>query len=163
VDTSDDTRVERDVDTEAYGISDALARLVARDKVPTPCGCVDVVARFGDKPTPHQTHRCYRPYRVWRAEEHAFFSWQAWARMIEQRPFSTHQSRQWARSYAEKGIREGVRPSVYVDLDEHDQPRSVMRNVGPHDALAGSKRPMIHRSVPSPAVHIDFPDWVKWS
>jgi hypothetical protein len=91
-------------------------------------------------------------YPEWRAHEHAFYNLRAWSLMISESPFPERDSREWARSYAEMGIR--LERSAPVD--------SVMtRDVGARDIPYYGWPYEWRMPVPSPAVHITFPDWVK--
>jgi hypothetical protein len=154
--TDERTRTTR----EDFVISEIIAHRVMRAE--RPCGCV---GKDGEA-LATAYHSCKRPYSAWRAEEHAYWNLDAWSRLVSQWPAGgpKRTSREWSWGYAESGYRTELRPSGVVDIDpETNAPRMIIRDIGPHDSLGGARRPQVRRTVPSPLVHITFPEWVPAS
>ncbi len=97
----------------------------------------------------------------WRIDEHNFYLHMAWERLISARPGpAKSQSREWA-SYGHYVGRVQARATVAALDPDTKQPYMRIRNVGPRDALCRPGHvPSWRVTVPSPAVHITFPDWV---
>lgn len=167
--------IKRDVCDETFGISDLISALTLHREHGALRGTMRVTNDENGDVTVERwamslramraTHPTWinRPYAIWRAEEHAFFNVQAWARMISEHPLgaTNHQSRTWDWTSTMNGGRVQLRPSTLVSIDPLTlAPFWLWRNVGALDDQAGARHAPAKRTVPDGACHITFPDWV---